>query len=86
MKFIDDLYNLYRDHLTGDEEDAVALVLGALQELEQEDMVTLVKDMKEEELFQMLSLFLIELMRRKMAEEGVGQTTLNTPPISDTLH
>lgn len=86
MKFIDDLYNLYRDHLTGDDEDAIALVLGVLQEQDREDMLNLVQDMNEDEVFQMLSMFLIELMRQKMATEGVGNNTLNTDPTSDTFH
>ncbi len=86
MKFIDDLYNLYRDHLTGDDEDAIALVLGVLQEQDREDLLNLVQDMNEDEVFQMLSMFLIELMRQKMATEGVGNNTLNTDPTSDTFH
>jgi hypothetical protein len=86
MKFIDDLYNLYRDHLTGDEEDAVAIVIGVLQELDQEELLKLANDMNEDELFHMLSLYLIEMMRKKMAQEGVGSTTLNTAPINSPLH
>ena len=72
MKFIDDLYNLYRDHLTGDEEDAIAIVVGILQEHDEEDMLNLIKQMDELEVFQMLSMFLVEMMRRKMAKEGVS--------------
>lgn len=86
MKFIDDLYNLYRDHLTGDEEDAVAIVLGVLQEHDEEDLLNLIKEMDEDEVFHMLSMFLVEMMRQKMAAEGVGNTTLNTDPTSDTFH
>ncbi|RKD21732.1 hypothetical protein BEP19_13980 [Ammoniphilus oxalaticus] len=84
MKFIDDLYNLYRDHLTGDEEDAIAIVLGVLQDQDEEDLLNLIKQMNEGEVFQMLSMFLVEMMRRKMATEGVGNTTLDTPP--NTYH
>jgi len=86
MKFIDDLYNLYRDHLTGDEEDAVAIVLGVLQEQNEEDMLNLIKQMDEFEIFQMLSLFLVEMMKRKMATEGVGTTTLNSNASSNIVH
>ncbi|WP_134703966.1 DUF6154 family protein [Ammoniphilus sp. YIM 78166] len=86
MKFIDDLYNLYRDHLTGDDEDAIAIVLGVLQEQDRGDMLKLIKDMDEEEIFQMLSMFMIELMRQKMANEGVGSSTLDTDPTRDTFH
>ncbi|MEW9669236.1 DUF6154 family protein [Ammoniphilus sp. 3BR4] len=86
MKFIDDLYNLYRDHLTGDEEDAIAIVLGVLQEQDREDMLKLISEMNEEEVFHMLSMFLIELMRQKMATEGVGTATLDTDPTRDSFH
>ncbi|HJV46859.1 MAG TPA: DUF6154 family protein [Bacillota bacterium] len=86
MKFIDDLYNLYRDHLTGDEEDAVAIVIGVLQELEKEELHKLVGEMNEDELFHMLSLYLIELMRKKMAQEGVGSTTPHTSSINNLIH
>ena len=86
MKFIDDLYNLYRDHLTGDEEDAIAIVVGILQEHDEEDMLNLIKQMDELEVFQMLSMFLVEMMRRKMAQEGVGNTTMNSDPTRDTYH
>lgn len=80
MKFIDDLYHLYRDQLSGDEDDAVAIALGVLQELDKEDMMNLIQEMTEGEMFQMLSMFLVEMLKRKMAAEGVGQNPLGDSP------
>jgi hypothetical protein len=77
MKFINELYELYKDQLVGDEEDAVALVLYALQDHEREDLVKFIEKMNNEEIYQMLGNFLIEKLKDKMAEEGIG---LYTPP------
>jgi hypothetical protein len=82
MKFIDDLFHLYRDHLTGDEEDAVAIVIGLLQEQNREELLSLTRQMNEDEVFQMMSLYCIEMLRLKMAEEGIGMNTMEP----DHLH
>jgi hypothetical protein len=82
VKFIDDLFHLYRDHLTGDEEDAIAIVIGLLQEQNREELLSLTTQMNEEEVFQMMSLYCIEMLRLKMAEEGIGTSTMEP----DHLH
>ena len=69
MRFIDELYELYRGHLTRDEEDIVAVVVGILAEQSQEELLQLVKDMDEEELFHMVAYYMIEVMKRKVAME-----------------
>lgn len=72
MKFIDDLYALYKNQLVGDEEDAIALVLYALQDHSKDDLIKLVRDMNEDELFHMLGNYLIEKLKDKMEQEGLG--------------
>lgn len=84
MKFIDDLYELYKDQLVGDEEDAIALVLYALQDHTREDFLKLIKEMTEEEIYQMLGNFLIEKLKDKMGKEGLGQYRLH--PDSKNIH
>lgn len=69
MRFIDELYELYRGHLTGDEEDIVAVVVGILAEQTQEELIELVNEMDEEELFHMVAYYMIEVMKRKVAME-----------------
>lgn len=73
MKFIDELYELYKEQLVGDEEDAIALVLYTLQDHSKEDLMKLIHDMNDEELYQMLGHYLIEQLKNKMEKEGIGQ-------------
>lgn len=83
MKLIDDLYELYKDHLTGDEEDALIIINGIIRDFSSEDIKKLISDMPEREKFEMLSLYLYERFRLKVAEEGVGQT-INRDDQDDT--
>ena len=69
MRFIDEVYELYRGHLNGDEEDITAIVVGILAEQSREDLTDLVDDMDDEELFQMMATYMIEVMKRKVAME-----------------
>ncbi|WP_202080331.1 DUF6154 family protein [Caldalkalibacillus salinus] len=86
MKFIDDLYELYKDQLVGDEEDAVALVLYALQDHHRDDMLKLIRDMSEDEVYQMLGNYLIEKLKDKMDKEGLGQHQPEPHPDSKNVH
>lgn len=72
MRFINRLYDLYRDHLTGDEEDLVAVVVDILQDLDRQEMIRLMVDMDDEEIYQMLGMYLVEMLRIKVAEDGAG--------------
>ncbi|ARK30605.1 DUF6154 family protein [Halalkalibacter krulwichiae] len=73
MKFINNLYQLYKDQLTGDEEDALIIINGILQNFSDEDIHKLISDMSNREQFEMFSLYLYEKFRIKVAEEGLGQ-------------
>ncbi|WP_047150477.1 DUF6154 family protein [Aneurinibacillus tyrosinisolvens] len=72
MNLINDIYNLYRDKFTGDEEDVAAVVMGLLHEQNKEEMLQWIHEMKENEIYQMLGFYLMEMLRVKLAEEGVG--------------
>lgn len=86
MKFIDDLYELYKDQLAGDEEDAVALVLYTLQDHDREDLLKLVEQLTYDELYQMIGRFLIEKLKDKMAAEGLGYFKPNIFRDTDNIH
>lgn len=86
MKFIDDLYELYKEQLVGDEEDAVALVLYALQDHDRDDLLKLIDQLSYEEIYQMLGHFLIEKLKEKMAKEGLGQFKPNVFRDSENIH
>lgn len=72
VRFVDDLYALYKDQLTGDEEDAVIIVSGVLQELSRAELLQLVGELDRDELFQMVGRYMVDRLREKMHREGVG--------------
>ncbi|GAE24983.1 hypothetical protein JCM9140_951 [Halalkalibacter wakoensis JCM 9140] len=74
MKFVDELYDLYKNHLTGDEEDALIIINGILHDFDDRDIKKLIDGMPDQERFEMLALYLYEKFRIKVAEEGIGQT------------
>ncbi|WP_209123787.1 DUF6154 family protein [Alkalihalobacillus sp. BA299] len=74
MKFIDDLFAMYKNHLTGDEEDAFIIISGILQEFNIGDIEKLIKELSDEERFEMFGLYVYERFRLKVAQEGVGDT------------
>lgn len=69
---IDDVYEMYKGHFTGDEEDILIIVYGVLDGVNNDDLVKLFKDLNPEEKFEMTVLYLYEKLRQKMAQEGVG--------------
>jgi hypothetical protein len=78
MKLVNDIYNLYRDKLTGDEEDVPAIVMSLLHGQSKEELLQWVQEMQEPEVYQMLGLYLMEMLRIKMAEEGIGDVRPET--------
>lgn len=86
MSFVDEIYEMYRNHLTGDEEDAVALVLNLLQEHKKSDILKKVQEMDDYEIFQMFAMYLIEMLKAKMAQEGVGDSNFKSQLSNTRLH
>ncbi|WP_200756629.1 DUF6154 family protein [Effusibacillus dendaii] len=80
MKFVDQLYELYKNQLTGDEEDVLIIVSGILSDLNREEMVKLIEDMEQEEIFQMLGTYMVEKLRVKLVEKGAGVPMEAAPP------
>ena len=74
MKFVDDLYEMYKDHLTGDEEDALIIIDGIVRDFNNDDIKKMLSDMPDNEKFKMLALYIYEKFRLKIAQEGIGQT------------
>lgn len=86
MKLIDDLYKMYSHILTGDEEDADIIVFSVLEALNREDILELIEDMDEQELYSMVGLYMLEKFKRKMADEGIGENRMLTEDEIKTLH
>ncbi|WP_078544402.1 DUF6154 family protein [Litchfieldia alkalitelluris] len=86
MKLIDELYEMYRHKLTGDEEDADILAFSVLEQLDREDMIQLIKDLSDQELYNLVGFYMIENLKGKMAREGVGQSKMLTIDQLKNLH
>jgi hypothetical protein len=73
MKLVDELFEMYRDKLTGDEEDIDMLAFAFLEEMTHDDLIRLIQEMDEEELQTLMGLYLIESLKGKFAKEDYGQ-------------
>ena len=75
MKLVDELFEMYRDKLTGDEEDIDMLAFAFLEEMTREDLIRLIQDMDEQELYTLMGLYLIESLKGKFAKETINGFT-----------
>ncbi|MCM3587975.1 DUF6154 family protein [Mesobacillus maritimus] len=73
MKLVDELFELYRDKLTGDEEDIDMLAFAFLEEMNREDLLHIIKEMDTQELYDLIGVYLIESLKGKFAQEEYGQ-------------
>lgn len=72
MKIIDELYELYRHKLTGDEEDIDMLAFAFLEEMNREDLLNIIHELNNQELYDLIGLYLIESLKGKFASENLG--------------
>jgi hypothetical protein len=88
VKLVDQLYDLYKDQLVGDEEDALIIVAGILGELDREHYLDWISQMSEHDLFEMFGNYLVYKLRNKMAEEGLGKHDGDggRPPSDGVVH
>ncbi|MBM7715879.1 DUF6154 family protein [Siminovitchia sp. FSL H7-0308] len=68
MKLIDELFELYRDKLTGEEEDLDMITFAVLEGYDHEDLLEIVKEMDEYELQYFIRLYLLETLKGKFAQ------------------
>jgi hypothetical protein len=78
MKLVDELYDLYRNKLTGDEEDIDMLTFAFLEEMTREDLISMIAEMDEQDLYDLMGLYLIESLKGKFAKEEYGQQRIHT--------
>lgn len=78
MKFVDEMFEFYRDKLTGNEDDIDLLTYALLEELSYEDLLQLIQEMDQEELYQLIGMYLIHAFREKLAKENYGQKKIST--------
>ncbi len=76
MKLVDDLFNRYRYHLSGDEEDANIITFAVLEQMDREDLLELIEEMDEQELYDMVGLYMLETLKQKMGAREMESSLL----------
>jgi hypothetical protein len=71
MSFVDEVYSLYRNQLAEGEGDAIAIVLSVLEEQSRDHVMQLIHKMNDREIIQMIGVYLVEMLKMKMIEDGI---------------
>ncbi|MDQ0254645.1 hypothetical protein J2S74_002024 [Evansella vedderi] len=69
MKFIDDLYEMYSEYLTGKEDDAMIIIESILEDVSSNDLKKFISNLSAKEQYEMVALYLYEKFRLKMEEK-----------------
>lgn len=80
MKLIEDLYNMYRNKITGDEEDIDMLTFAVLEQLDRKEILELLEEMDEQELTNLIGLYIIESLKGKFAQNSIDSNPPYFPP------
>jgi hypothetical protein len=76
VKLVDEIYEFYKHKLTGDEEDIDMLAFAFLEEMTYEDLLSIVKDLNKQELYDLVGVYLIEGLKGKFAQEEFDQRNI----------
>jgi hypothetical protein len=85
MKLVDELYEMYKHHFTGDEEDIDIIAFSVLEQLNRKNLMNLLSELDDQERYDLVGLYLIEGLRGKLAQEGLLQMT-ETGSEKRTIH
>lgn len=75
MKFVNELFELYRGRIEGTEEDLDMIALTVLGEMSERDILAVIADMRQEELAWLFQLYLHEGLKEKFQQERTPQGT-----------
>ncbi len=86
MKLIDDIYEFYRDQLTGNDEEILMLTFALLEEMSYEDLMKIIKSLDHRELYNLVGLYIFESLKGKFAREKYGQNNNASSGRSGMFH
>ncbi|WP_078410986.1 DUF6154 family protein [Priestia abyssalis] len=86
MTFVDELYQAYKDQLSSQEVDAELLTASVLDELGREDVLDLLKELKDEDLFGLFGLYLIENLKRRIHKDQLNGRPFYPDYTPRTIH
>ena len=69
MKFVDELSNFYKDKLLADEEDVDLLIYSIMQDLSREEMLRVLSELNDNELYQITGSYLAFKLKEKIIQD-----------------
>lgn len=69
MKLAEKIFEHYRNKMTGDDEDIDILAYSFLNKLSHKDMLAIVNDLDEQELYDLIAGYLMDNLKEKFAQE-----------------
>ncbi|MCF6409346.1 DUF6154 family protein [Pseudalkalibacillus salsuginis] len=85
MKWIDEIYDTFKYHFSADEEDMYPIVYGLLETKSREEIFKQLEELCDAELNEMVTLFILDQLQKKLAEEGIGRVTLGQDYTDDYI-
>jgi len=68
LRLVDELFEIYRDRLTGDDEDLDIIALAVVENNSRQELLNIVKEMNDHELHFFISMYLTETLKEKFAK------------------
>ncbi|MCR2821769.1 DUF6154 family protein [Lederbergia panacisoli] len=75
MRLVDELFAMYRNKITDDEEDLDMITFAVLEHYDRNELMEIVKDMDQHELQYFIRLYLLETLKGKFAQMEGNQYT-----------
>ncbi|PPA71746.1 hypothetical protein C4B60_06775 [Jeotgalibacillus proteolyticus] len=66
MKLVDEIFEMYRGKIRGTQEDLDIIAFTILEQLNREELLSMVNDMSEDELAYFIRLYIVESLKGKM--------------------
>ncbi len=85
MKWVDEIYDTFKYHFSADEEDMYPIVYGLLETTSREEIFKQLEELSDAELNEMVTLFILDQLQKKLAEEGIGRVTLGQDYTDDYI-
>jgi len=68
LKLIDEIFEMYRGKIRGTQEDFDIIAFTILEQLDRGELISMVKDMSEDELAYFIRLYIVESLKGKMTQ------------------
>lgn len=86
MAFVDEIYEMYKEHLKTNDEDAISLVLNLLNDFDRKEILDKITEMEDYEIYQMFTIYLIEALKAKIVKEETDTSDIKKSNFDNKYH